>query len=111
MTGNEVEKCLKSNIMDICFEPQNYRKDGDSEDEERIIIGNKQLEKLAKEYLRLRKLELKLTCRQRSFCHHEIDKIKILNGAATCPETLYADQIKLRSSHVRDHLIKSLRVK
>ena len=73
-----------------------------------ITVGHKKLHTLAKEYMRLRNHEFKYTCRQR----HEINKIDILNGSATRLEIqLYADQIELKSTHFRDHLIESLKSK
>ena len=57
-------------------------------------------------------MELNLTCHQRSFCHHEIDQIEVLNGAASRLEPqVYSDQVMLMSSHFRDHLIENLKRK
>ena len=72
-----------------------------------VQVGNKTVHKLAKEYLKLRYKELNLTCYQRSFCHHEIDKIEVFNGAAGRLEAqVYSDQIMLMSTHYRDHVIE-----
>ena len=67
---------------------------------------------LANEFSLLRYKELSLTCYQRSFCHHEISKIEVYNGAASRLESkVYSDQIMLMSSHFRNHLIESLKRK
>ena len=76
-----------------------------------VQVGDKTVHKLAKEYLKLRYKELNLTCYQRSFCHHEIDKIEVFNGAAGRLEAqVYSDQIMLMSTHFRDHVIESLKL-
>ena len=55
-------------------------------------------------------MELNLTCHQRSFCHHEIDQIEVLNGSASRLEPqVYSAQVMLMSSHFRDHLIENLK--
>ena len=60
-----------------------------------VQVGDKTVHKLAKEYLKLRYKELNLTCYQRSFCHHENEKIEVFNGAAGRLEAqIYSDQIK-----------------
>ena len=72
-----------------------------------VQVGNKTVHKLAKEYLKLRYKDLNLTCYQRSFCHHEIDKIEVFDGAAGRLEAqVYSDQIMLMSTHYRDHVIE-----
>ena len=72
-----------------------------------VQVGNKTVHKLAKEYLKLRYKDLNLTCYQRSFCHHEIDKIEVFNGAAGRLEAqVYSDQI-IMSTQYRDHVIES----
>ena len=53
--------------------------------------------------------EFNLTCRQRSFCHHEINDVENFNGSASRLESmLYPDQIMLMSSHYRAHLVETL---
>ena len=112
LNGNESDKCMKSNIMDIVFQPQDYKVQTENGEEIHLTVGHKRIHTLATEYIRLRNQEFKLTCRQRSFCHHEINKIDILNGSASRLEIqLYADQVELKSTHLRDHLINSLKVK
>ena len=104
LNGNESDKCMKSNIMDIVFEPQKYKVSGQNSEEIYLTVGHKRLHTLAKEYMRLKNHEFKY--------HHEINKINILNGSATRLETqLYADQVELKSTHFRDHLIESLKSK
>ena len=50
-----------------------------------------------------------MTCRQRSFCHHEINHVENFNGSASRLESiLYPDQIMLMSSHYRAHLVETL---
>ena len=74
-----------------------------------ITVGDPAVLSLANEYLRLRRKELKLTCYQRAFCHHEINLVCVLNGSASKVESvLYSDQIPLLSTHFRDHVIESL---
>ena len=63
----------------------------------------------AKEYQKMRQKEFNLTCRQRSFCHHEINDVENFNGSASRLESiLYPDQIMLMSSHYRAHLVETL---
>ena len=104
--GRESNKVLKSNtIMKVIFEQKFYK----NPEGKFIIVGNSTILKMAQEYLRLRKTELSLTCHQRSFCDHEISKIKICNASASRLEApLYSDQIMLMSTHFREHLIETL---
>ena len=104
LDGRETYNLLKSQkVMDLIFERRSYGK---------ITVGDPALLKLATEYSRLRYKELNLTCNQRSFCHHEIGKIEIFNGAASRLESqVYSDQIMLMSTHFREHLIESLKRK
>ena len=104
--GRESNKVLKSNtIMKVIFEEKFYK----NPEGKFIIVGNSTILKMAEEYLRLRKTELSLTCHQRSFCDHEISKIKICNASASRLEApLYSDQIMLMSTHFREHLIETL---
>jgi len=96
----------------MVFEPQEYKAPSNNAEKVHLTVGHKRIHTLATEDIRLRNQEFKLTCRQRSFCHHEINKIDILNGSASRLEIqLYADQVELQSTHLRDHLIDSLKVK
>ena len=75
--------------MELIFEPRSYGK---------VTVGDPALLKLATEYSRLRYKELSLTYNQKSFCNHEIGKIKVINGAASRLEPqVYSDQIMLMS--------------
>ena len=77
-----------------------------------LKIGRPTIKILAKQYFELRYKELNLTCYQRSFCHHQINKIETFTGAASRLEPqLYSDQIMLMSSHYRNHVIESLTIR
>ena len=104
LEGRETHNLLKSQkVMKLIFERRNYGK---------VTIGDPALLNLATEYSRLRYKELNLTCNQRSFCHHEIGKIEVFNGAASRLEPqVYSDQIMLMSTHFREHIIESLKRK
>ena len=102
----ESNKVLKSNkVMKVIFEREFYK----NPEGKFIIAGDSAILRIAQEYLRLRKTELSLTCHQRSFCNHEISKIKICSGSASRLEaSLYSEQIILMSTHFREHLIETL---
>ena len=104
MDGRDTYKLLKSEkAVDVIFGVSVFGN---------VQVGDQTVLSLAKDYLRLRYKELKLTCYQRSFCHHEIDKIETLNGAANRLEPqVYSDQIMLMSTHYRDHLMESLKTR
>ena len=54
-------------------------------------------------------MELNLTCQQRSFCHQDIGKIEVLNGAVSQLEfQVYSNQVLLISSQFRDQLTENL---
>ena len=56
--------------------------------------------------------ELNLACNQRSYCNHEIGKIELFNGAASQLEPqAYSDHIMLLATHLREHIIESLKRK
>ena len=86
MDGRDTYKLLKSEkAVDVIFGVSVFGN---------VQVGDQTVLSLAKDYLKLRYKELNLTCYQRSFCHHEIDKIEILNGAANRLEPqVYSDQI------------------
>ena len=68
MEGRETYELLKSKkVADVIFAVEVLG---------RVQVGDKAVHKPAKEYMKFRYKELKLTCYQRSFCHHEIDKIE-----------------------------------
>ena len=74
-----------------------------------VEIGDSTILNIAKEYQKMRRKEFNLTCRQRSFCHHEINDVENFNGSASRLESiLYPDQIMLMSSHYRAHLVETL---
>ena len=74
-----------------------------------VEIGDSTILNIAKEYQKMRRKEFNLTCRQRSFCHHEINDVENFNGSASRLEfILYPDQIMLMSSYYRAHLVETL---
>ena len=71
----------------------------------KVQFGDPRVLNQASTYLRLRCMELNLACHQRSFCHHEIDKIEVLNGAVSQLEfQVYSNQVMLMSSQFQDQL-------
>ena len=104
LKGREAYAVLNSpEIMNIVAKPLIFN------DCDPITVGDPAVLSLANEYLRLRRKELKLTCYQRAFCHHEINLVGVLNGSASRVESvLYSDQIPLLSTHFRDHVIEGL---
>ena len=74
-----------------------------------VDIGDCTILSIAEEYQKMGQKEFNLTCRQRSFCHHEINDVENLNGSASRLESiLYLAQIMLMSSHYRAHLVETL---
>ena len=104
MEGRETYELLKSKkVVNIIFGVEVIGQ---------VQVGDSTVQKLAKEYLKFRHKKLNLTYYQRSFCHHEIDKIEIFNGAAGRLEAqIYSDQIMLMSTHYRNHVIETLKLK
>ena len=75
----------------------------------KVQFGDPRVLNQASKYLRLRCMELNLTCHQRSLCHQEIGKIEVLNGAVSQLELqVYSNQVLLMSNQFRDRLTENL---